>query len=420
MILDSRGRLFGRVNLLDLAALLFLLILASSIEYAFRVSSRQTLQVFSVEPRRIVAGSGAYAMMKGTGFDVNTTAWIGDYRGHQGKVFYDESTLGIEITEDYPPGIYRIIVQDGRGRYVTLPEAIEVIWVPQIFGVKLRNMYNTGEGARIEILGKSFTTPCSVRVGDRELEVVSVTKHQRIEAQLKEGSAPLPLGEQAVTVIDKGGRSATLERGVTVLLPPEVTSVEPSLVPFGEPVNLVLRGNHLENGTRVWIDKYLIGEARIVSSECLQIELKARWGLTGKDLILESPQGPKITVLKSALRVQNSPIVFMVMDIFPNADSQNGLESLQRLTAWRLRRSLRGLKPPKSIRKRGENLPAVEVVLPVSVVIGRGGRNLVYRGTPLSIGSKIVVIVKGQKLSGTIATEPFAVFTDDLLEGTPR
>jgi len=374
------------------------------------------LQVFSVEPKHIVAGSGTRAMMKGTGFDERTTARLGDYND-QASVFFDESTIGLEITGQYDPGIYRIIVHDGHGRYAALPDAVEVIWVPQISEVKPKIIYSAGEGARIEILGKFFTAPCSVRVGDRELEVINVTNHQQIAAQLKKESFPLPLGEQAVTVINSGGRSATLKRGVTVLPPPEVRSVEPNPISFGETVDLFLRGNHLEKGTRVWLAQYPLGEARAVSPECLRIEVTARPELSRRDLILELPQGPKITVLPEALRVQNSAAVFMAVDIFPDEGSRSALELLQQLTTWRLKRPLREMKPPKSDRKHVKNPPAVEVVLPVFVVISPGKSRLEYRGKPLSVGSAIVVTVNGHKLSGTIAAEPFALFTDDLLVG---
>ena len=417
MILDNKGRFLGRINLLDLMILFFLLSLGRTVWYAVRVSHRQTLEVFSVEPKRIVAGSGKRAVMKGTGFDSMTTVRLGDYND-QGGVLIDESTIGLDITEQYDPGLYRIIVHDGRGRYAALPDALEVIWMPQISEVKPRIIYNSGIGARIEIFGKLFTDPCTVRIGNRELMVTANAAHQRIEAQLKAESPPLPLGEQALTVTNAGGQSVTLERGVTVLDPPEFHSIEPQTFALGQIVDLFIHGTNLQQGTRIWFGDQCLGEARYVSPELLRILVTGTSEISGEGLALELPGGPKMLVLEKAVWVRSTVPVLMVVDILLDEKGLAALEWLPQLPAWKKQRPIRNLDLHKAIhRYSSRTLPVVEVVLPAAFVASEEKYQYRYRDLPLYVGSPIVVNVDGRRLSGTVAAEPFTVVSDDLLKG---
>lgn len=418
-MVDSQGRVFGRVNLLDLMALFLLMSMGGTLTYAVAVSRFHLLEVFSIEPRRVVAGSGTSVMMKGTGFDPQTTVRLGDYPD-QGGVYFDESTIGMEITEKFHPDLYRVIVHDGRGRYVTAPGAVEVVWIPRTSEVRPHIIYSAGPGARLQILGEFFTDPCSVRVGERELEVTAVTGHRQLEAELGEGAAPLPLGEQAVTVVNKGNHAATLEGAVRVYPPPEVISLEPSTLLAGQSTEVVLHGRHLEEGTRVWFGKHLVGEAQFVNPERLKLQLASHPEISRQDLYLELPGGPKVLVMERALEVQGRVPLLMVVDIFVDEESMASLESLQRLPAWQQRRPLKGLRLRRPIHHYfSRTLPIVEVVLPVDMekVAGEGYRYY-YRGKGgglLRVGTRITLNVNGHRISGTVAAEPFAVFGDDLL-----
>lgn len=411
MILDDRGRLFGRINLLDLTALCFLLILGSSVGYVLRVSHRQTLQIFSVEPKRIVAGSGTRAVMKGTGFDNRTTARLGDYNDQSG-VYIDESTIGIEITEQYDPGIYRIIVHDERGRYIALPDAVEVVWVPQITEVKLKTIYNTGEGAWLEVFGAYFSDRASVFVGDRRLEVVGTTGHKQIQAKLKKGDAPLPLGEYPVTIVNKEGQSVTLKRGVTVLPPPEVHSIEPDTLRLGETADLFLHGSHFRKGTRIWFNEREMGEARYVSPECLRIEVTGSAEINREPLFLQIPDGPKIEMMDRPLKIRSASPVLVVVTILPDEKGRAGLESLRQRPEWQGRRGVRKLTLTRAQRKL-KQFPVVEVVVPARLFGGHGVYRYEYGGQQLRVGKFIRVVVNGQKISGTVVKKPYALFVDD-------
>lgn len=424
MFLDKQGRLFGKINLLDLMALLFLLSLAGTVRYAVVVLRHFSLEVVSVEPRRIVAGPGQYVMMQGTGFDQSTTIKLGPFAARTS--YLDASRIGIEVNDEIEPGIHTIVVRDGRGRCVVLPDALEVVWVPQISEVKPKILYSTGEGALVDVLGEFFDSRCSVRLGGRELEVVKRVGHTRVQGALKRDDAALPLGQQDVAVISTGGPSAALEQAVTVVPAPQVRSIEPEVLWPGQTVDLLFRGDHLREGTRVWLGKQLIGEARVVGSDRLWIQVTGLLENMEQNLFLDLPEGPKICVLKNVLGLRDTLPVFVVVAIVLDDENSTPLESLELFPEWPLKRPLKPqerLVPHQAQRKNFNRkkvkilqLPVVEVGLPAYAKAVKGGYTYQYKGKPLHIGTPIAVDVHGRTLSGTVVTEPYAVLADDLLK----
>ena len=107
-IIDAQGRLGGRLNLLDLAVVFFLLSLTGTVSYGLAVAQHRALAIVSVEPRRIVVGGEPCLFVKGTGFDAGTTVRIGNYPDR--PAYLDESTLQVRVEDDVLPGKYRVIV----------------------------------------------------------------------------------------------------------------------------------------------------------------------------------------------------------------------------------------------------------------------------------------------------------------------
>lgn len=416
MILDSRGRLRGKVNLLDLLALLFVLSLSSTVGYAMLVSRHQSLEVVSIEPRWIVAGPDRYVMMKGTGFDQSTTIEIGHYPLRT-RVYFDESTIGTLINEEIEPGIQRVVVRDGRGRYVILKDAFEVIWEPKITEVKPRSIYNRGRGTRIDILGAFFTRSCSVRVGEQEFTLVEPVIPGRISAELpKDSDRSLALGEHPVTVTNEGGQSVTLEGAVVTLPVPEVDSVVPNRVVVGDTVELEIRGRHLREGIRVWFEEQErpLGVATFVSPELLRLRFTADGTMRREnDLILELPNGPKVTALANAVAIDDALDVFMVLGVLLDDRSRHALRDLGQSLDWKFKRPMNRAR--FSSRSRNFNLDApFEIILP-GRVWKKGGRfeTMDIRYRPLRRGGSVDFSLEGRELSGTIVEGPFTVFPED-------
>ena len=404
MIVDKQGRFLGRINLLDGLALLFLLSLAGTAAYVIHVSRHWSLDITSVEPKRIVAGPGRYVMMKGTGFDQSTTIQIGPYAA-RGGVYFDESTIGIEINEEIEPGTYRIIVRDGRGRYVVLPDAVQIIWVPQITEVKPRMIYNRGRATRVDLSGKFFARSCSVRVGKQAFNTVGYTIPGQISAELEQGSS-LPLGERPVTVTNPGGQSDTLKHGVTVLPLPEVDSVAPDRMAVGDTADLIIRGRHLREGMQVWFEEqeHPLGQATLISPECLQIRVTAKSSMRrANDLILQLPNGPKLTVLQDAVHIDDAIGVFVVMAVQLDEQSSRAVGELQGTLEWKFSHT----------PSRKPNTTVIDVLLPARVqIIGEKLQATDLRCRPLRAGESADFSFNGRELSGIVVDGPYAVFAD--------
>ncbi len=415
MILDRQGRLFGRLSLLDLVGLFLLLCLGWALRYGIQASRYGALQVVSIEPKKIAAGPGNHLKIKGTGLDRTVTARIGDYPDW-GVFVIDGGTVGVEIPEEVTPGFYRVIVRDSRGRNATVPDAVEVVWVPQVRAVRPKLIYPTGaQGTRIEVRGRFFSSPCSVWVGDSELDVISVQPNQ-VAAHKKDGTPPLPLGPQPVTVVGAEGRTSRLEQGVTVIPAPEVVSVEPRALALGDTGVLLIRGRHLRDGTTAILDPSgPSGKGSLISPDCLRVEVSARpEQLTSgwKDLVLHPEGGPRLVAIHAAVNLEDSVRLLLIVDVLLDEEGAKFLPELEALPEWRLRRVA---APQKGQR------PRVQILVPARMKVEPSfrplafGKNVqyLYEGKPLRKADSIAVPVRGRMLTGILAEEPHAVFVDE-------
>ncbi len=420
MIVDSRGRLFGRVNLLDLMALLFLLSLSGTVWYAVRAVRHRSLEIISLEPKQIIAGRKQGIMIRGTGFEPKTTIRVGNYPDRTGT-FVNESTIGTKIPDEYEPGLYRVIVHDRYGRYTALDDAVEIVWVPQITQVKPKQIYNTTRWAKFEIFGKFFSRPCLVHVGDRKMRVLGTSTSDHLVVELEQGKPPLPVGIQPLTVTNiKGksineeqgihvpGSSVTLEDGMEVLPVPEVRSVTPHSILLGQTADLFILGKNLRPEADVWIGEQSLGRAQQVSPECLRIRVTGSPAVSGRSLNFQLPDGPQVPVFSNAFQVDSEHLLRMVVPIALDRESAAGLGEIRESPEWRLKRRAR--------YPAAKGRPVLETVLPVYFQADGGASRYLYDGQPLRAGSPIQVKIQGRTLSGTIAAEPFPVFSDDIVQ----
>lgn len=417
---DSQGRLFGKLNLVDLLGALFLLSMGGVVAYAVGVSRYQALEIGTVEPKRIVAGPGQFVVVRGTGFDPSTTVGLGKHIVRK-NVHWEASALGVEINEEIEPGLYALRVRDGHGRTATTPDLVEVVWEPKISQVKPKIIYSTGEGARLDISGTFFFGSCTIRLGEREIlaEKHNATPTRLLSADFSKGP-PLPLGPHRLTVTNPGGQSVTWEEAVTVAPPPEVTSAAPDWIVLGDVVDLVLHGKHFREGTTLWVLEERIGETTRVSPNCLKIRLKTNPKMKGgaADVFFELRDGPKTRVGERLINVSPSCPVFMVATFLLDEESAHTMPEFRNSLEWKLRPPLLGRARVPGMRKKDkvDSYPIVEVLLPAQ--IAREGGELVSSALerPLKEGKHIRFKIKGQELSGVLIAKPFAVFSDDYFE----
>ena len=401
MILDSRGRLFGKINLLDLLALFFLLCLAGTVRYAVGASRHHSLKLFSAEPRRIVAGGGKYLMIKGTGFDRSTTIRLGRYPD-RGEVYFDESTLGIEIDQRVDPGFYHVRVRDGRGRFAEFPEPVEVIWEPRVKEVKPKILYSTGNDWNLLISGEYFSHPSTVRIQNREL-TVNGTKFDAINASLNPEDAPLPLGKFMLQVTRSGGLPTRLQYPVTVVPAQRITSFEPKVLAVGQSVDLVIHGDNFQEHTLVWLGDQLIGEATLENPNLLRIHVNPTQQMIGlRDLQVRLRDGPEIPPIWNAVQIQEILMVSVVVDLQLDKAGESSLERLQESSE---------VKQIRSVVSKGSTI--IEVMLPATSKSQNGEIQYLYQRQLLKKDVPVFMIIHGERVSGVVCSGPFPILMDD-------
>src|SRR5689334_8762711 len=122
-IVDERGRLFGRWNLLDLVALILLLGLIPMAYAGYLLFRDQPPTVTSVTPSQVEEGT-VNVTIKGTNFRPYMRASAGNL---QAREFMFKTTEEAELPFAFlPAGVYDVILYDSAQERFRLPKALSV------------------------------------------------------------------------------------------------------------------------------------------------------------------------------------------------------------------------------------------------------------------------------------------------------
>jgi hypothetical protein len=123
-IVDERGRLFGRWNLLDLALLVLLLGLIPLGYAAFVLFRAQPPRLVSIEPTQMPQADAFTLRLKGENFRPYMRLSIGT---QQGREFMFKSTEEAEVAfAAIAPGTYDVILYDQAQERSRLPQALTI------------------------------------------------------------------------------------------------------------------------------------------------------------------------------------------------------------------------------------------------------------------------------------------------------
>jgi len=124
-VIDDRGRLFGKLNLIDVitvAVLLGLIPLGYAAFLLFRVPMPT---ITSIEPAQVRQGDLATLKLSGSGFRPFLVARLGDNESYG---FLVQSPTSAEVkVPDIPPGNYDLVLYDQARELVRIPGAVTVI-----------------------------------------------------------------------------------------------------------------------------------------------------------------------------------------------------------------------------------------------------------------------------------------------------
>jgi hypothetical protein len=128
-LIDDRGRLFGKVNLIDAAVAAFLLLLVPLAYGAYLLFRTPNPMISSVKPATIVAGRPSTVVIEGTNFLPFIRARVrGAIGTAEGDGFLLENSTRAEIRlPKLPPGTYELILYDSSRELTSRAGALTVV-----------------------------------------------------------------------------------------------------------------------------------------------------------------------------------------------------------------------------------------------------------------------------------------------------
>lgn len=124
-VIDERGRMFGRINLIDAAAALFLFVLIPVAYGAYLLFRSPPATLTAISPNKFYAGPNQRVQIQGVNLRPFMRVAFGTT---QGMTFSIESTTSAQV--DLPalePGVYDVTLYDFRQEVDRLPQALTVL-----------------------------------------------------------------------------------------------------------------------------------------------------------------------------------------------------------------------------------------------------------------------------------------------------
>ncbi len=258
-MIDSDGRLFGRFNLVDAAALLFVLFLIPVGYAAFLLFRPSTPAIESVtrvevtrEERRVAGGSllTAKLKVKGSGFNPLLRASIGDAQA-LGFVFENPNSADV-LVGLIPPGIHDLVLYDGVQEVARAREAV-VIQATAAPSVRVNGWLTNLATAEAEALKAGFASDPQA---PGAFQIIAIGEPQPARTRITRGAraADLPIAgrvERAAELVVRcdwpasgcliGGEALTQEPPITVTLPGGFTFQIEDVAPPNESTRVTVR-----------------------------------------------------------------------------------------------------------------------------------------------------------------------------------
>lgn len=129
MLIDAKGRLFGRLNIIDGAVAVFAVLLLGFAYRLYRIATFPPPIIESVEPQTAVPGYQGVIRVTGKHFGdrvfikVSRDALTGQF---QPAYRIDARTVQMQLLQPLLPGVYTVIVVNGANKMVQVPMALRI------------------------------------------------------------------------------------------------------------------------------------------------------------------------------------------------------------------------------------------------------------------------------------------------------
>jgi hypothetical protein len=127
-MIDRRGRLFGKINIIDLGVLLIIFLLGYFAWQIYYIANYPAPVVKEISPRIIARNAKTIVRIYGENFDKDTVVSLsrGDLGKYEPTTYVSPNELEIEIRDSKPEGIYTLVVVNKANKMVSVSEAIKV------------------------------------------------------------------------------------------------------------------------------------------------------------------------------------------------------------------------------------------------------------------------------------------------------
>src|SRR5262245_23010965 len=136
-MIDDRGRLFGRVNLVDAAIAAMVLLLLPIAYGAYLLFREPTPRLTRVNPSMLRQGPNLQVEVQGENFRPYMRVSFGNTQGR--SFLFASPTLAVVQLPDLPPGKYDVVLYDYMQEVARMPGAftVEVPPAPSMVEVEL-------------------------------------------------------------------------------------------------------------------------------------------------------------------------------------------------------------------------------------------------------------------------------------------
>lgn len=128
-ILDDRGRLFGRFNLIDAAVVIVVLVLVPVTYAAYLLFRPEPMKIHAVEPARVIVGQQPRVRLHGEHFRPYLRAQVGSAQPH--NFLIESPNEGEMVLPELPVGTFDLALYDEVSEVARLKNAITVAPPPQ-------------------------------------------------------------------------------------------------------------------------------------------------------------------------------------------------------------------------------------------------------------------------------------------------
>lgn len=261
-LIDERGRLFGRINLIDGAVLFFLLFSAGLfLHFSYHnLMQHTTLTLEDATPKLFVPKGGRYLSIRGNGFKENIEVRV-DGTAPLCATWVNEARIDLQLDGSLEPGPHQISLRNPGGRLVSRNDLFQIRWEPEVNTISMQSREGTQSTYRIT--GSYLYRRCSVWVDGKKQNEVKYINSQEIHIIMLTPREETPaIWKELIIRNEDGGEGEVRVAGDelrekialwSLPIEPKIARIIPDTMLAWQKTGIIIAGNDLRQGCEVLI-----------------------------------------------------------------------------------------------------------------------------------------------------------------------